>query len=320
MKILVTPRSVTRTKGHPSLKPLEDAGYDVVFSSPGTFPSEDALLQLLPGCIGYLAGVETISAKVLNAAPELRVISRNGTGVDSIDLEAAARNGIAVCRALGANARGVAELAFGLILSLIRSIPASDAAMKTRRWTRREGIEVAGRTLGLIGCGAVGRYVAQFALGLDMHVVACDPYPDHSFHPGERFSYTGMDDLLRQSDIISLHCPPTADGKPLVDAAMIGQMNDGVYLINTARGSLLDQDAALAALISGKISGIGVDAFETEPPEDWRIPLDPRVIATPHIGGYTDESIERAMSVAVENLLRALAAANKPSPVKESHE
>lgn len=320
MKILVTPRSVTRTNGHPSLKPIEDAGYDVVFSSPGTFPSEDELLQLLPGCIGYLAGVETISAKVLNAAPELRVISRNGTGVDSIDVDAAERNGIAVCRAVGANARGVAELTFGLILSLIRSIPFSDAAMKTRRWTRREGIEVAGRTLGLIGCGAIGRYVAQFALGLDMNVVACDPYPDRGFHPGERFSYTGMDDLLRQSDIISLHCPPMADGKPLVDAAMIGKMNHGVYLINTARGSLLDQDAALAALTSGKISGIGVDAFDPEPPEDWRITLDPRVIATPHIGGYTDESIERAMSVAVDNLLHALAIAKNVAHVKESHE
>jgi phosphoglycerate dehydrogenase-like enzyme len=181
--------------------------------------------------------------------------------------------------------------------------------MKTRRWVRREGIEVAGRTLGLIGCGVVGKYVAQFALGFDMNVVACDPYPDHSFHPGALFTYTRMDELLEQSDIISLHCPPMTDGKPLVDATMIGRMNDGVYLINTARGSLLDQGAALAALTSGKISGIGVDSFDPEPPEDWRITLDPRVVATPHIGGYTDESIERAMSVAVDNLLHALATA-----------
>jgi phosphoglycerate dehydrogenase-like enzyme len=309
MKILVTPRSVTRTNGHPSLKPIEDAGYDIVFSAPGTSPSEQELLQLLPGCIGYLAGVEKISAKVLNAASGLRVVSRNGTGVDSIDLEAAARNGIVVCRALGANARGVAELAFGLILGLIRSIPFSDAAMKTRRWTRRQGIEVAGRTLGLIGCGVVGRQVAQFALAFGMKVLACDPCPDNGFRPGERFSYAGMDALLGQSDIISLHCPPLADGRPLLDAAMIGRMIDGVYLVNTARGSLLDQDAALAALASGKISGIGVDAFDPEPPEDWRIALDPLVIATPHIGGYTEESIERAMSVAVANLLHALAAA-----------
>lgn len=306
MKILVTPRSVTRTNGHPSLKPFEDAGYEVVFSTPGTLPSEDELLKLLPGCIGYLAGVEKISAKVLDAASGLRVVSRNGTGVDSIDLAAAERNGIAVCRAVGANARGVAELTFGLILSLIRSIALSDAAMKTRRWVRREGIELEGRTLGIIGCGVVGKCVARFALGFDMGVLAFDPYPDYSFRPGARFSYVRMEELLTRSDIISLHCPPTIDGNPLINAAMISRMIDGVYLVNTARGSLLDQDAAVAALSSGKISGIGVDAFEHEPPDDWRLTQDPRVIATPHIGGYTAESIDRAMSVAVGNLLRAL--------------
>jgi phosphoglycerate dehydrogenase-like enzyme len=319
MKILVTPRSVTRTNGHPSLKPIEDAGYDVVFSTPGTLPGEDELLMLLPGCIGYLAGVEKITARVLDAASGLRVVSRNGTGVDSIDLAAAERNGIAVCRAAGANARGVAELTFGLILSLVRSIAFSDAAMKTRRWVRREGIELEGRTLGIIGCGAVGKCVARFALGFDMHVLACDPFPDHSFRPGARFSYVRMKELLARSDIISLHCPPTADGKPLVDATMIARMIDGVYLVNTARGSLLDQDAALAALTTGKLSGIGIDAFEPEPPGDWRLTQDPRVIATPHIGGYTAESIDRAMSVAVDNLLHALATAKNVPATGKSH-
>lgn len=320
MKILVTPRSVTRTRGHPSLQPLGDAGYEVVFSAPGISPSEDDLLKLLPGCIGYLAGVEKISAQVLNAASGLRVISRNGTGVDSIDLDAARGNGIEVCRALGANARGVAELTLGLILGLIRSIPYSDAAMKTRSWARREGIEVAGRTLGLIGCGIVGKCVARFALAFDMNVVACDPYPDHGFRPGARFGYSSVDELLDRSDIISLHCPPTTDGRALVDATMIGRMKDGVYLVNTARGSLVEQEAALAALASGKIAGIGIDAFDPEPPEDWRLTLDPRVIATPHVGGYTGESIDRAMSVAVSNLLHALATPKDVSVTRKRHE
>jgi phosphoglycerate dehydrogenase-like enzyme len=264
------------------------------------------LLALLPGCIGYLAGVEKISARVLDAAPELRVISRNGTGTDNVDLAAAGRNGITVCRAEGANARGVAELTLGLILSLVRSIPFSDAALKSKRWTRRDGVEVAGRTLGLIGCGTIGRQVARFAHGLDMNVVAYDPCPDRSFNPGARFSYTTMDELLSRSDIISLHCPPTTDGKPLVDAKLIERMTNGVYLINTARASLLDPDAALAGLDSGRIAGIGIDAFEPEPPADWQLALDPRVIATPHIGGFTHESIQRAMSIAVDNLLRVL--------------
>ncbi len=314
-KVLVTPRSVTRN-GHPALAAIEKAGHEVVFCTPGQLPTEDELVELLPGCAGYLAGVERISAKVLDSATDLKVISRNGTGVDSIDLDAAGRNGITVCRAAGANARGVAELAFGLILALVRSVPFSDLAMKQQKWERRKGIEVAGRTLGLVGCGAIGTSVARFALAFDMDVLAYDPYPAREFQPGDRFRLVGMEELQANSDIISLHCPPAADGKPLVNEAAIAHMKDGVYLINTARGGLIDSEAALAALAGGKISGIGVDAYENEPPTEWQLVQDPRVIATPHIGGYTQESVDRAVTVAVDQLLGILAGG--PAAVRHS--
>lgn len=305
-KVLVTPRSVTRN-GHAALAGIERAGYDVVFCTPGQLPSEDELVELLPGCVGYLAGVERISAAVLDSATDLKVISRNGTGVDSVDMKAAAKNGITVCRAAGANARGVAELAFGLIMALIRSVPFSDLAMKQQRWERRKGVEMAGRTLGLVGCGAIGKSVAKFALAFDMDVLAFDPYLDSTFQPGGQFRFVDMEELLAASDVISLHCPPPADGKPLVDQSTIARMKDGVYLVNTARGGLIDPDAAVAALASGKVSGIGVDAHEVEPPTDWRLVQDPRVIATPHIGGFTEESVDRAVTVAVDQLLSVLA-------------
>jgi len=305
MTILVTPRSVTKN-GHPSLDALTAAGYEVVFSTPGCFPSEDELLELLPGCVGYLAGVETISAKVLDAAADLKVISRNGTGVDSIDLDAAERNGIQVCRAQGANARGVAELTFTHVLALVRSLPFSDREMKSGAWTRRKGIELEGRTLGLVGCGKIGQLVAGFALAFGMKVKAHDPYPDDGFSPTWDFEYCPLDELLATSDIISLHCPPKPDGTPLIDEATIAAMKTGVYIVNTARGSLLDDDAVLAALESGEIAGIALDAFASEPPADWRLVEHPGVTATPHVGGYTEESIGRAMSDAVQNLLSAL--------------
>ena len=305
-KVLVTPRSVTRN-GHSALATIESAGYDVVCCTAGQLPSEEQLSELLPGCVGYLAGVERISARVLDAATDLKVISRNGTGVDSVDMAAAERKGITVCRAAGANARGVAELAFGLILSLIRSVPFSDLAMKQNRWERRKGIEVAGRTLGLVGCGAIGQSVARFALAFDMNVLAYDPYVDGRLSLGDRFRLVDQDELLADSDVISLHCPPSVDGKPLVDEAAIARMKDGVYLVNTARGGLIDSDAAVAGLACGKISGIGLDAYEVEPPTDWRLVQDPRVIATPHIGGFTEESVDRAVTVAVEQLLQVLA-------------
>lgn len=305
MKILVTPRSVTKN-GHPSLDALQNAGYEIVFSTPGCFPTEDELLELLPGCAGYLAGVEQISAKVLDAATDLKVIGRNGTGVDAVDLEAAERNGIKVCRAQGANARGVAELTFAHILSATRSVAFSDGELKKGNWTRRKGIELEGRTLGLVGCGKIGQLVAGFAIGFGMKVIAYDPYPAPDFSPSGDFSFCTLPELFSTADVISLHCPPEPGGKPIVDKAAIASMKKGVIIINTARGSLLDDDAVLEALESGQIAAVTVDAFESEPPEDWRLAKDPRVTATPHIGGFTEESVARAMTVAVENILAVL--------------
>ncbi|MEI7900059.1 MAG: phosphoglycerate dehydrogenase [bacterium] len=307
MKILVTPRSLTKS-GHPALERLKQAGYEVVFSAPGSSPTEEQLLALLPGCVGYLAGVEPVSGNVLDAAKGLRVISRNGTGIDNVDLEAAQRNHIRVCRAEGANARGVAELAFAHILAAVRSVSFSDGCLKKQDWQRRKGLELEGRTLGLVGCGRVGRLVAKFALAFDMKVLAYDPCLDASFRPSERFSYASLTEVLTQADLISLHCPANADGSALIGRQTIALMKKGVYIVNTARGGLLDDEAVLEALDAGLIAGVTIDAFESEPPKDWRLVQHDRVIATPHVGGFTDESVDRAVSVAVDNLLKALEA------------
>lgn len=304
-RVLVTPRSLSRD-GHPALAALEAAGHEVVFTTPGCFPSEDELLEKLPDCCAYLAGVEPITARVLEQATELKVISRNGTGVDSIDMAAAKRLGIKVCRAAGANARGVAELTFGLILALVRSIPLSDRALKREIWERHKGLELEGRSLGLIGCGKIGRYVAQFARGFDMKVLAYDPCPCTELGAMSHFAYVTLDELLEQAHIISLHCPALPDQGPLVNEDTISKMKSGAYLINTARGSLLDADAVLAGLDKGQISGVAVDAFAQEPPKDWRLVSHAHVIGTAHVGGFTAESIDRAVSVAVDNLLEAL--------------
>jgi D-3-phosphoglycerate dehydrogenase len=170
-RILVTPRSVTKI-GHPSLESLKEAGFELVFSRPGVLPTEEDLLKYLPGCVGYLAGVETVSASTLQAAKELKVISRNGTGADAVDVVAAERLGIKVLRAQGANARGVAELAMALILCIARSLTQTDRSIKAQRWERHEGFELEGRTLGLVGCGQIGRLVTRFALAFGIQVTA----------------------------------------------------------------------------------------------------------------------------------------------------
>ncbi|HOD82695.1 MAG: (S)-sulfolactate dehydrogenase [Planctomycetes bacterium ADurb.Bin126] len=304
-KVLVTPRSIS-AGGHPALDRVAAAGYEVVFPTPGKQPSEAELVAAAAGCVGYLAGVEPISAAVLEAATSLRVISRNGVGIDNIDLPAARRLGIAVRKAVGANARGVAELTMAHILALTRWVGLGDRAIKAGAWQRRKGIELVGRTLGLIGCGHIGRLVARFAMGLDMKVLAFDVVADASFAPGEGFAWAELEQVLAGGDIISLHCPAPADGSCLIDAAAIARMKKGAFLINTARAELVDQAALAAAIESGHVAGASMDVFRTEPPGEDPLVANDRVLATPHVGGFTDESVDRAVEMAVDNLLEEL--------------
>ncbi len=304
-KILITPRSIT-TGGHPALERLCEVGFDLVFCTPGKMPSEEELIALLPDCVGHLAGVEPITARVLDAATALKVISRNGSGVDSIDLEAAAARGIRVCRAEGANSRSVAELTLGLLLSLARSIPFSDHHLKGGRWQRRRGMELAGQTLGLVGCGQIGRAVAEMALALGMQVIAYDVAPAASPAGSPSFRYASLDEVLRAADFLSLHCPATADGRPLLGAAELAAMKPTAHLVNTARASLVDSQALLDALEGDCLAGAAVDVYETEPPGDDPLVKHDRVVATPHIGAYTWQSVDRLMQIAVDNLLTHL--------------
>ena len=305
-RILVTPRSLTRAPD-PALKALERDGYELVFSQAGETPDEAALLALVPGCIGWLAGVEPISPRVLEAAAGLRAISRNGTGADNIPLDVADRLGIKVVRAGGANARGVAELAFGLALAALRHLPEQCAALKAGEWRRRTGLEMEGLVFGLIGCGAVGRLVTRFALALDAKVRVYDPSPDASFRPGGDFAWMGFAAVLEQAKILSLHCPMPVDGRPLLDLEAIARLSGGCHVVNTARAGLVDEAAMLAALEREQVGVYATDVFATEPPGLSDLLRHDRVIATPHIGGLTAESVRRATVAAVDNLRQALA-------------
>ena len=320
-RILVTPRSVT-SEGHPALERLTRAGFEIVMPPAGKMPAASDLKQLLPGCVGWLAGVEPITDDVLSAASDLRVISRNGTGVDAIDLESARRRGIEIRRADGANARGVAELAIGMILALARSLPFSDAAIKAGGWSRRKGFELEGKTLGVVGCGKIGRIVAALARGLGMQVVGHDPFVENASdlpiggQPASDLPIGGqaaldlplvnLDELFALSHVITLHCPPPADGRPLVDARRLGLAKPGVVIVNTARHELVDIPALVAAIERGHVAGAALDVFDAEPPVERSHLASDRILATPHIGGFTDESVDRAVDVAVDNLLAVL--------------
>ena len=300
-KILVTPRSLSKS-GHPFLDRFREAGYEVIMPFPGVQPSTEELSSVLPECVGYLAGVEKVSAAVLKKCEKLRVISRNGVGIDNVDAKAAGEMGISLQVARGANSRGVAELAITLMLTLLRDISSTNSSVKNGGWHRTKGFEVEGKILGIIGTGQIGQFTAKLASGLDMKIIAYDPYPNPELPeriPG--FCYKSIEVLLSSSDVISLHCP--AGSSPLINSETLSLCRKGTYLVNTARSALINEDALLSALEKGIIAGYAVDAFDTEPPELSPLLKHEKVILTSHIGGFTAESVDRATEAAVKNLL-----------------
>ncbi|MBV9642258.1 MAG: oxidoreductase, partial [Verrucomicrobia bacterium] len=263
-RILITPRSLTQAPS-PDLEPLEKAGYELVYAPAGKTPTEGDLLKLVPGCVGWLAGVEPISERVLRSATELKVISRNGTGVDNVRVDLAQQLGITVLRAKAANARGVAELTICLALASLRHLPSLHLTLKKGQWKPMRGREIRDRQFGLVGCGAIGRLVAQMVAGLGAQVRAFDPYPDTSFQPSENFAWRPFDAILASAEILSLHCPPSPGGRPMIDLEALNQIRTGCCLINTARASLVDEDSIIEALDAGKLSTYATDVFRTEP-------------------------------------------------------
>lgn len=301
-RVLVTPRSLTAGGlDTPELEPLRARGLQIVTPRPGETPTASELAELLPGCVAWLAGVERIDAGVLACAPDLRVISRNGAGVDSIDLDEAARRGVTVVRAEGANAEGVAELTLTLILTALRHLPAATTALREGKWSRTVGAELADTTVGIVGLGAIGSRVAQMLSQLGAPVIGHDPYAAEGDVP-----VVELDQLLQAADVVSLHCPPAPGGRPVLDAARVARLRHGSVVVNTARSSLVDNAAVLSALEAGRLGYYAVDAYDTEPPPPSPLLSHPRVIATPHLGGFTRASVRRATMVAVSNLLRAL--------------
>jgi D-3-phosphoglycerate dehydrogenase len=305
-RILVTPRSMTAVglEQLPELDPLRERGWELVSGPIGSIPTETQLIGLLSEVDGWLAGVETITDAVLDAAPHLRVISRNGVGADAIDLDAARARGVEVAVARGANSRGVAELAFGLLLDGLRGIAVADAAMHRGEWVRSMGREMPSTTIGIVGYGAIGRLVARFALALDAHVIAADPFAEID---DARVEQVPLDELFSRANAVTLHSPPPPDGSPLVTRERLGAMpGGGAVLVNTARSALVDSAAVLEALDSGRLSLYAVDAYDSEPPVLSELLRHPHTLMTPHLGGYTGDSVTRATVAAVANLVATL--------------
>ena len=282
-------------------------GFNIVYA--GKAPSEDDIVALCRqhDPVAIIVRYSKVGAAAMDAAPSLRVISKHGSGTDTIDKAAAAQRGIEVVAAAGANAAAVAEHALALLLAAAKSVVPLDARMRAGHWDKatHKSVELDGKTVGVVGLGAIGRRFAAMAHGMNMRVIGHDPYAQ-DLPPYIRS--VALPRIWQECDAVSLHCPLTDDNHHLVNADTLAQCRPGVILVNTARGGLVDEAALLAAVRSGQVMAAGLDSFAVEPMTAGHpFQQEPRILLSPHIGGVTRAAYVNMGVAAARNVLAGLA-------------
>ena len=303
MKILITDKTANE-----AIQMLKDADHEVTFDEMDaekllkTISEYDALL---------VRGRTKVITDVVNAGAKgnLKVIGRAGIGVDNVDIETAAKNGIKVVNAPTGSTISVAELAIGHMLSLSRHLTRADSTMKKGNWAKKQlkGTELFGKTLGLIGTGNIGRLTASYAKALGMKIVGFDPFISEADMKKDGVEkIEKLEDLMGVSDFISLHVPHITQTHHIVNEKMLSLMKPSAFLINCARGGVVDEKALYDALKNGKIAGAGFDVFEEEPPKDSPLMSLDNIVLTPHLGANTKEGQIRAGTICAEQIIKVL--------------
>ncbi len=289
----------------PGLDVLAAAGCRVLFVTDNATDAELLALVQRERVDGILAR-HGVSGRVMQATDSLRCVSRHGAGYNSVDIATATARGIPVLVAAGVNAQSVAELTIGLLIAVARGIAGHDVNLRAGRWVKGPaGMQVGGKTMGIVGIGAVGKRVARAAIGLGLTVVAYDPYLNALPEGVERAGT--LAELLPRADVLSLHCPLTVETEGMIGASQLAALPAGAIVLNAARGPVIDEDALVAALRSGHLLGAGLDTFRDEPPAaDFPLLSLPNVVSTPHVGAHTGYANEAVSAVAAENLVRML--------------
>lgn len=282
-------------------------GHELVYTGKTPTPEDIVALCKQHNPAAMIVRYGKVGAAAMDAAPALRVISKHGSGTDNIDKAAAKERGIEVFAAVGANANAVAEHAFALLLACAKSIPAVDARMHAGHWEKasHSSLELSGRTVGIVGLGAIGRRFARMAEGFGMKVVAFDPFakdvPDH-------VQLVDLEELFARSDVISLHCPLTEDNQGLLNANTLARCKPGVIIVNTARGALIDEAALLDSVRTGHVRAAGLDSFAVEPMAPGHPFQSQRgFVLSPHVGSVTSDAYINMGESAARNALAVLA-------------
>lgn len=295
--VLITPEAFLNKPEVSYARILRDAGFEIRYPKNPIFTRglgpESETIEELRDCVALIAGGEYLTRKVIESSPSLRVIARAGVGFDRVDIPAATEHNVAVTITPNSNHEAVAEHTLAMLFGITKNVALNDRTLRTGRWVQKLTAPVRGRTMGLIGLGRIGRSTAVRCVALGLKVLVHETYPDRDFVAKHGLTLIGQDELLAQSDFVSLHCPLNDQTRGLCNAAFFAKMKPGSAFINTARGGLVVEKDLLAALQSGHLSGAGLDVFEQEPmlPTNPLIHLD-NVVLSPHLGGTDTRSSE----------------------------
>lgn len=290
-KVFVGPSHLSSVPHWDFSRVLREAGHEVFYNEIPRQLVEQEVLEHLLGMDAVVAGSEPYTRAVLKAHPGLKVVARVGVGYDTVDVATATELGQVVTIAPGTNHGSVAEHAFALILALAKRVVPGDAGMRKGEFPRGINTPIRGRTLGIAGLGRAGRAVAERALAFEMRVIAFDPYPDEAYAAAKGIELVDWKNLLAESDWLTLHLPSTRESHHLMNAKAFAAMKPGAYLINTARGAVVDEKALGAALESGHLGGAGLDVYEEEPPGILPFFKRDNVVLTPHMAGVDQQSL-----------------------------
>jgi len=309
LKILISSRSFGKIDSG-ALDILRRSGLEPVLDQLGRTPTEDEIIELLnDDFVGIIAGTEKITKKIIENAKSLRVISRYGIGLDNIDLKAAKEQRILVCNTPDAPTQAVAELTLILILNLLRKLCEMDREIKSNVWKPRMGTLLEGKNIGIIGLGRIGRRLVELTEPFGVDILAYETKPNNEFIKRHDIKLVTLEELMSESNIISLHVPLTDETRNIIGKKELSTMKKDVLIINTARGGLIDEKALINALDGKAIGGVAIDAFEVEPYKGRLSEFD-NVILTPHIGSYTTETRIKMEIETVENMINALKEVN----------
>ena len=282
---------------------LESHGCNVELISKGKEIPERQLIQNIGEYDAIIVGIEKITLSVVQSSKKLRIITKHGIGVDNIDVDAASAKGIVVTNAPGTNSDAVADLTFGLFLSLARSIPFADRSVKGGEWPRIVGVQINGKVLGIIGLGQIGKKVAKRASGFDMRVLAYDVFKDEAFAEKWGITYLSLDEVLADSDFISIHVPISPSTRRLISERELNLMKKEAFLVNISRGGIVDEEALYRVLKERGIRGVALDVFAPEPPTGSPLLDLDNVIVTPHMGGYSFEALRETGMVCARSII-----------------